>query len=134
VDADVRDLVDYLLFVGEAPLREPVRGVSTFTRTFAERGPRDSRGRSLREFDLRTRLFRYRLSFMIYSDLFDTLPQPVRQSVYQRLYDVLSGRETSEKYAAISTADRLAILDIVGETKTNLPAYWGDSGRPVRSY
>jgi hypothetical protein len=57
LDASVRDLADYLLFVGEVPLREPVRGVSSFTQTFAERGPRDARGRSLREFDLRTRLF-----------------------------------------------------------------------------
>ena len=123
-DAGVRDLVDYMLFVGEAPLREPVKGVSTFTRTFAARGPRDSQGRSLREFDLQTRLFRYRLSFMIYSELFDKLPAPVRQSVYQRLYDVLSGRDRSEKYASISATERGAILEIVRDTKQNVPAYW----------
>jgi hypothetical protein len=126
LDADVRDLVDYMLFVGEAPLREPVKGVSTFTRTFAQRGPHDARGRSLREFDLRTRLFRYRLSFMIYSDLFDALPKPVRQSVYQRLYDVLTGQDAGQKYASISAADRTAILDIVRETKHDLPAYWAE--------
>jgi hypothetical protein len=126
LDADVRDLVDYMLFVGEAPLREPVKGVSTFTRTFAQRGPQDARGRSLREFDLRTRLFRYRLSFMIYSDLFDALPKPVRQSVYQRLYDVLTGQDAGQKYASISAADRTAILDIVRETKHDLPEYWAE--------
>jgi hypothetical protein len=126
LDADVRDLVDYMLFVGEAPLREPVKGVSTFTQTFARRGPHDARGRSLREFDLRTRLFRYRLSFMIYSDLFDALPQPVRQTVYQRLYDVLTGRDAGQKYASISAADRTAILDIVRETKHDLPVYWAE--------
>jgi hypothetical protein len=124
VDASVRDLADYLLFVGEAPLREPVKGVSAFTQTFPQRGPRDSRGRSLREFELRTRLLRYRLSFMIYSELFDKLPQPVRLRVYQRLYDVLSGRDTSEKYSALSADERAAIVEIVRETKRDLPEYW----------
>jgi hypothetical protein len=124
LDAGVRDLVDYLLFVGEAPLREPVKGISTFTQTFAQRGPRDSHGRSLREFNLRTRLFRYRLSFMIYSDLFEKLPRTVRHLVYQRLYDVLSGRDQSAKYSSISAADRAAILDIVRDTKHDLPEYW----------
>jgi hypothetical protein len=126
VDGDVRDLVDYMLFVGEAPLSEPVTGVSTFTRTFAQRGPRDPRGRSLREFDLRSRLFRHRLSFMIYSELFDKLPEPARQSVYQRLYDVLTGRDAGEKYASLSLADRIAILEIVRDTKSNLPLYWAE--------
>ena len=112
------------MFAGEAPLREPVKGVSAFTQTFPQRGPRDSRGRSLREFDLRTRLFRYRLSYMIYSELFDKLPQPVRLRVYQRLYDVLTGRDPGDQYASISAADRRAILDIVRETKPDLPEYW----------
>jgi hypothetical protein len=124
IDADVRDLVDYMLFVGEAPLVEPVKGVSTFTQTFAQRGPRDGRGRSLREFDLKTHLFRYQLSFMIYSDLFDRLPLRVRDSVYQRLYDVLSGRDASEKYASLTRADRIAIIEIVRDTKQSLPDYW----------
>jgi hypothetical protein len=126
LDAGIRDLADYLLFVGEAPLREPVKGVSSFTQTFAQRGPRDDRGRSLREFDLRTRLFRYRLSFMIYSDLFDALPASVREQVYRRLYDVLSGKETGEKYASLTADERTAILEIVRETKKNLPDYWAE--------
>jgi len=130
LDASVRDLVDYLLFVGEAPLREPVKGVSSFTQTFAQRGPRDALGRSLREFDLRTRLFRYRLSFMIYSDLFDRLPAPARELVYRRLYDVLSGRDKSEKYASMTADERAAILEIVRDTKSNLPEFWaGKAGK-----
>jgi hypothetical protein len=123
-DDAVADLADYLLFVDEAPLRAPVAGVSTFTRTFAERGPRDVRGRSLREFDLRTRLFRYPLSYMIYSELFDALPTPIRSRVYQRLYDVLAGRDSSPRYARLAADDRKAALEIVAATKADLPAYW----------
>jgi hypothetical protein len=134
VDGSVRDLVDYLLFVGEAPLREPVKGVSAFTQTFAQRGEHDAQGRSLREFDLRTRLFRYRLSYMIYSDLFDGLPARTRNAVYRRLYDVLTGRDADEKYASIAAGDRLAILNIVRGTKSNLPDYWSSAAGPVKSY
>jgi hypothetical protein len=122
--ADVDEMVDYMLFVGEVPLVEPVAGVSTFTQTFPERGPRDRHGRSLRDFDLKTRMFRYPLSYMIYSELFDELPETVRSRVYQRLYDILTGRDPSDKYRRLSSGDRRSILEIVGETKQGLPDYW----------
>jgi len=104
-----------MLFLDEEPLRSPVKGVSTFTETFSRRGPRDSQGRSLRDFELKTRLFRYPLSYMIYSAAFDGLPDQVRVRIYQRLYERLSS-DSSE------TAK--AILDIVRATKAGLPDYW----------
>lgn len=67
LDSEIEDAVAYMLFAGEPRLPEPIEGVSSFTRTFAAGGPRDGAGRSLREFDLRTRLFRYPLSYMIYT-------------------------------------------------------------------
>ncbi len=123
-DAELDDLVRYMLFADEAPLREPTAGTSAFARTFADRGPRDDTGRSLREFDLRTRLFRYPLSYMIYSELFDGMPTAVRQRVYRRLYDVLTAKEGSDKYGSLSDEDRQAILEILLNTKSNLPPYW----------
>ena len=111
LDHEIRDLVDYLVFTEEAPFEAPVKGVSPFTQTFAAQGPRDRRGRSLREFDLQTRLFRYRLSYMIYSDLFDGLPTLLRNRVYARLREVLSQRDP-------------AALEIVRDTKNNLPEGW----------
>lgn len=129
-DADIDDLVGYLLFVDEAPLREPVKGTSTFARTFADRGPRDKDGRSLRDFDLQTRLFRYPLSYLVYSDLFDRMPTTIRQRVYQRLHDVLTGQVADAKYAKLSEADRRSVLEILIDTKRNLPASWTGSERP----
>ena len=117
-------MVSYMLFADEARLPAPVKGVSSFTRTFAQRGPRDKQGRSLREFDLKTRLFRYPLSYMIYSAAFDGMPDLVRDRVYQRLYDVLSGKDRSAPFSNLSAENRRAILEIVAETKKNLPAYW----------
>jgi hypothetical protein len=128
LDADIEDLVAYMLFAGEAPLKETVEGVSSFTRTFPQRGPRDRRGRSLRDFDLRTRLFRYPLSYMVYSAAFDALPDPVRQRIYRRLYDILSGADGRAAYARVSADDRGAIIGILRETKPGLPDYWHPGG------
>jgi hypothetical protein len=124
LDTDLEALVTYMLFADEAPLFGPVTGVSTFTKTFPERGPRDRQGRSLRDFDLDRRLFRYPLSYMVYSETFDALPEQVRERVYRRLYDVLTGTDQSEKFKRLSPADRRAVLEILRETKPGLPAYF----------
>jgi len=124
LDGEIEDLVGYMLFVDEAPLAEPVKGVSAFTLTFPQRGPRDKQGRSLRDFDLQKRLFRYPMSYMVYSDLFNSLPAPLLDRVYRRLYDVLAGKDTSPKYAALTAADRQAVLEILRDTKPNLPDFW----------
>jgi hypothetical protein len=125
--ADIEDLVAYMLFAGEAPLKEPIEGVSSFARTFAERGRRDQQGRSLREFDLKTRVFRYPLSYMIYSEAFDSLPATARERVYHRLYEILTGVDTAPTFTHLSRNDRRAILRIVRDTKPNLPDQWRSS-------
>ena len=120
----VDDVVKYMLFKDEASLKEPIEGVSTFTQTFPLRGPRDRRGRSLRDFDLRTRIFRYPLTYMVYSEAFDALPGPLRAEIYQRLHDVLAADRPTAGYDHLTAADRKAILEIIRETKPNLPRYW----------
>jgi hypothetical protein len=120
----IDQMVEYMLFVDEAALRDPVKGVSTFTETFPQRGPHDKKGRSLRDFDLQKRLFRYPLSYMIYSDLFDAMPAVAKERVFERLYDVLTGKNQSPKFAHLSETDRRAIYDILLDTKSGLPDYW----------
>jgi hypothetical protein len=124
LNPEIEELLKYMLFIDEEPLRAPVKGVSTFTETFPQRGPRDPQGRSLRDFDLKTRLFRYPLSYMIYSAAFDGLPDKVRDRVYLRLHEILSGQDTSKTFATLSPETRGAILEIVRATKPNLPASW----------
>ena len=124
----VDEIVTYMLFAEEAKIRDPIAGNSTFTKTFPQRGPRDKKGRSLRVFDLRTRLFRYPLSYMVYSEAFDSMPNLVRERVYQRLYDVLTEKDTSPKFARLSSDDRRNIREILVDTKPGLPAYWRDPG------
>jgi hypothetical protein len=124
IETDTEAMVTYMLFADEATLYDPVEGVSTFTKTFAERGPRDSQGRSLRDFDLQKRLFKYPLSYMVYSEAFDNMPEVARNRVYQRVFDVLTGKDTNPKFARLSQDDRRNILAILRETKKNLPTYW----------
>jgi hypothetical protein len=120
----IDQMFDYMLFVDEAPLRDPVKGVSSFTSTFPQRGPRDQKGRSLRDFDLQKRLFRYPLSYMIYSDSFDAIPAAAKKAIYQRLYDVLSGKDQNARFAHLGKRERQAILEILTDTKADLPDYW----------
>ena len=117
-------LVDYLLFVDEAPLARPIEGSAGFAAAFAARGPRDSRGRSLRELDLDRRLMRYPCSYMIYTRAFDALPPPAKAGIYQRLWDVLAGRVTDAVYDRLAPADRAAIVEILIDTKPDLPDYF----------
>jgi hypothetical protein len=110
------ETVNYMLFVDEAPLAG-VSGRSGFAESFAKRGPRDSKGRSLRDFDLKRRLFTNPCSYMIYSEAFEQLPPAAKSAIYQRLWDVLSGRVRAPKYARLSAADRDRIIEILRETK-----------------
>ncbi len=121
---DIEGLVAYMLFAEETPLAAPIEGVSSFTRTFPGRGPRDRRGRSLRDFDLQTRLFRYPLSYLVYSSQFDALPDSVRDRVLRRVYNLVGQRSKPDSRGSPAAADRTAILEILRETKSNLPEYW----------
>lgn len=125
VRAAARDVVDYMLFGEEMPLPGRVSGTSGFAEKFAARGPRDSKGRSLRDFDLTRRTFKYPLSYMIYSPMFDALPATAKEAIYARLFAVLTGKETSEALARLTPADRTAVLEILRETKQDLPPYFG---------
>jgi hypothetical protein len=123
--AAAEELVDYMLFVDEAPLPGGVRGSSAFAERFAAAGPRDRRGRSLRELDRERRVMRYPCSYLIYSPAFDGLPAGAQDAVYARLWAVLSGDESRARYAAaLPRADRRAVVEILRETKEGLPAYF----------
>jgi hypothetical protein len=117
----VDELVEYLLFVDEPPLGV-VKGSAGFAEWFAAQGPRDGRGRSLRDVQLDGRLMRYPLSFTIYSAAFRALPLAVRDAAYARLHTVLTGTGADRKYAHLTRADRAAILEILRATVKDLPS------------
>ena len=115
IESAADELLKYMLFQDEATLSAPVRGTSSFAADFAARTPR-----SLRDFDLKTRLFRNQCSYMIYSEAFDALPDEARNYIYARLYAILQGTEKS----SLSPESRSSILDALRMAKRGLPAYW----------
>ena len=110
-------IVKAMLFSEEAQLNEPVTGTSSFAGDFTSRGPRDSKGRSLREFDLKHRLLRYPMSYLIYSKSFDAMPAELKEYVERRFREVLTGQDTSPEFSHLSADDRKVILEILHDTK-----------------
>jgi hypothetical protein len=124
LDNQVNAFLRYLLFTEETPLTAPIRGDAEYAAQFIAQGPRDTKGRSLRDLDMQTRMFKYPCSFLIYSEAFDNIPDVMREHLLQRLYAILTGKDSDPQFAKISSADRGAILEILRETKRNLPEYW----------
>jgi hypothetical protein len=118
----------YLLFTEEAPLTAPLKGNPEFTAAFQQPGRRDAQGRSLRDLDLQTRLFKYPCSFLIYSDAFAKLPPVMKEELLRRLHAILTGEDQSPAFAKIAAGDRQAILEILRATLPGLPDYWRANG------
>src|SRR5687767_11383055 len=120
-----RETVDYLLFIDETKLTGQVRGNSGFAERFSAGGPRDRKGRSLYQLDLTRRLMKYPCSYLIYSDAFDALPRGAKEPIYKRMWEVLSGQERAERYrSALPLRDRQSIIEILRDTKKDLPQYF----------
>jgi hypothetical protein len=110
LSARIEEVVRYMLFLDERPLSAPIRGASAFSETFPRRGPRDRKGRSLRDFDLEKRLFRYPLSYMVYGRQIQALPEGIRDRLFRRLHETLQSD-------AVAAEDRRAILEILADTR-----------------
>jgi hypothetical protein len=124
IEADARELADYILFADEAPFPGKFEPSTNFPARFAASAPKDRRGRSLKQLDLEKRLLRYPCSYMIYSRAFDGLPGAVKDKIYARMWAVLSGADKASKYSKLSQQDRAAIVSILLETKPGLPDYF----------
>jgi hypothetical protein len=126
-EADIKENCDRLLasmlFSEAVPLTEPVTGNTPFATEFSAKGPRDSHGRSLHQLDLKTRLMRYPLSYLVYSPSFDALPQQAKNYLYRRFWEILSGKDTTEPFRHLSPDDRKTVLEILQETKADFAAF-----------
>lgn len=118
------ELLEALLFVDEAKLTEPVSGTSGYAEAFVKRGTRDKQGRSLRDFDLRTRMFKYPCSYLIESPTIAALPAELQEYLWAQLDRILRGEGDPKKYAHLSAADRRAIREILLETQPRITKDW----------
>ena len=73
---------------------------------------------------MKTRLFKYRCSYMIYSAVFTGLPKPVKSMVYHRLGEALSPGTSDVQYAYLNEDEKRAIRGILKGTLTDLPQGW----------
>ncbi|HTQ35966.1 MAG TPA: hypothetical protein VMH77_02925 [Steroidobacteraceae bacterium] len=126
----IEPLVRALFFQDAAPYGHRIESSNDFATRFSQQGPRDSRGRSLYQLDLNTRLLRYPLSYQIYSAQFDALPQYALDYIYSRIVEILQGRDKTGISASIAPEDRKAITGILIDTKPALAALL----RPVAAH
>lgn len=92
IEEGAKEVAAYLMFTGEAKLTARFPAGSGFAAKFSAQGPRDSKGRSLRQLNLDTRLFEFPCSYMVYSDAFQALPEAAKNAVYKRLLAELPTR------------------------------------------
>lgn len=123
-------LLRYLLFTEEAPFPSPVSPNAEFIASFQRTAHKDHLGRSLRDFDLQTRLFKYPCSFLIESDGFQKMPEIIRSHVLTKLWEILTGQNHEPAFASLTAESRRAILEILRDTLPNLPACWKEDGLP----
>lgn len=116
IDSVANRVLEHLLMCDEPSLPNQIVGSSDFAKQFARSGIKDSKGRSLKQFDLRRRLFRFPCSYLIYSEAFAGLPEVVRHRIIDELSSVLSGENDSEKFSHLSDNDKTAIHEILRET------------------
>jgi hypothetical protein len=113
----------YLLFADEAPLPTGgVEGDAAYKADFLRTRRAAANGASLKDFDLRTRLFRHRCSYMIYSPVFTGLPAPMKQAIYRRLREALSVERPDREYAYLPAVEKQIIRGILRATLKDLPA------------
>jgi len=123
LEKTARAFTRYLLFADEARLPAPVAGDAAFKNDFLQTRCGVG-GASLKDFDLQTRLFRYRCSYMVYSAAFQGLPPAMKQRVYRRLGEALNPARPDAEYAYLPPAEKQAIRSILRGTLKDLPSGW----------
>jgi hypothetical protein len=122
-------LLAYLLFRNETPLKGRLEGTAGIESWFAKDAPRDRQGRSLKDLDMSTRMFKYPCHYLVYSDQFASLPVEVKQYLWGRLGEVLAGKDNSPLYANMPAKDRQAVKEILLDTLPEFKRWTEQTGR-----
>ena len=114
-----QELLHSLFMVGQPPLTDAIEGTSGFKEAFEEKGRKDAVGRSLWDLDMERRLFKYPLSYLIYSNAYAGLPTQIKEIVETRIEEILSDDNKEETYSHLSSDDKQAIRAIISATNWN---------------
>lgn len=114
-------LAEALLMVDEPKLESVVSGTSTFREVFQAMGPTSQSGLSLRQLELSERLFKYPLSYLIYTPEFQALPDEVLRPIKARLVAELSdGEDAGMRRGLVPKPLRPETRRIVSETEPQI--------------
>ena len=125
IDHAAEDVIDALLYKDEAALPDGgIEGDPTFQQAFSRNAPRTSDGRSLKDFQLLTRLFKYRCSYMVHSLTFTHLTPPLKETVLAGLWKALQDEDPAGRYAYLGASEKKHIQKILVETLKDAPPEW----------
>ena len=124
IDRQVKELTNYLLFAKEATLPGGITGDSLLKEEFLATRRVTKAGDSLKDLDLETRMFRNRCSYMIYSTVFQSLPEGFKKLVYSRLAKALASSPADLDFSYLPNTEKMRIKAILKETLPGLPENW----------
>lgn len=116
IQSNTGRIVEHLLYCDEISLTEPIKGSDLFIQQFRANRKPDSLGRSLKDFDLNTRMFKYRCSYMVYSRAFELMPDMLKVAVSEKLRAVLLGQDNDSAYDHLTRDEKQAIYTILTQT------------------
>ncbi|MBL9137971.1 MAG: hypothetical protein JNK85_19045 [Verrucomicrobiales bacterium] len=123
IQSETERIVEALLFCDEAPLPHGgIQGNPDFPIAFTANRRPDAQGRSLKDLDLQSRLFRHRCSYLIHSEAFAALPPDLKRSVHRRLNEILSADTPPSRYRHLPAEERRAIHQILLATDLDYAA------------
>jgi hypothetical protein len=116
IESNAGRIVRQMLFCNEVELTEPVAGTELFLEQFRANRKEDAEGRSLKDFDLETRIFKHRCSYMVYSQAFAMMHPMLKDAVVTKLREVLAGQGDESIYGHLDANERQVIATILTET------------------
>lgn len=122
LDHQADDLLRALFFCGEFQLGGfGVEGGEAFQDAFQANSRRAANGKSLKDLQLLSRLFKYRCSYMIYSTTFTNLPKPFKDMVFEKLVNILESESPPDDFQHLGDREREQIHQILTETLDGFP-------------
>ncbi|MFC5457450.1 hypothetical protein [Prosthecobacter fluviatilis] len=124
IEERAQELARYITFADEAKF--PAKGMvgdPAYVQDFLRDRKVSKAGLSLKDLDLKTRMFKHRCSYMLYTDTWKHAPKELKERVYYHMALYLR-EQPDAQHAHIPPAERAAIRSILKDTLTDLPVWW----------
>ncbi len=123
----VTELVGVLLSKDEAAMPRGLAGAPAFIERYERTDRRTAAGHALRDLSLKGRLYKYRCSPLIYSEMFTTMPESLKAMIYERIATALDPATQDGDFIYIPVEERRDIRTILAETLAEIRPYLTDA-------